>query len=1097
MGASHADVRQAFEGWRWVRFGSESGLPSERVERVCETRNGEIWVQTSRGLAWFDGFRWNPRPVPGLEHGDDIVDDAKGILVFQAGVVFHVDADTAYRVSLVHRGDSLLARYAWPTAGGHIFQGDSMLFQESHGKITHMPSPYDGPAPRVEERKYLQDHLLPTRRFLLLKAGQEIFRFEENRWRSIFRSPTGYLRVRGCDENEAGYGVAVIETEKPRQDIYFWEPGGRPRRFPGQEGDLILSLDVSPDGETLMLLNSGGLRLHRKGKFEDLPSFPSPVNNPVRIHFRANGDLWVCSARGLFLCHLSSDRWSTWATGAKGRQSMVNCFTHVRDGSFWIGTADGLCVRSPEGKTTFIREINGEPLASVTAIAEDNEGNIWIGDGGIFRGVYRWDGKTWRKFGRAEGLVHQGREPFIHKIVRTRSGQLWFCGMASNSDSTEKEPGAFRFADGQFRRLREGLLDGRVFAVVEDRWGALWFGTKTGLSRLHQGGWTYWRCGKELKSDHRVFALAVDSSNNLWMGRQWNGLTRIDTAGNVRVFSAEYDGLVSDDIWDILVDANGWIWVGTRGGVGCYDGTQWLSFDVHTGLLNGNIWPILVEDQCVYAGTMGDGIAVLHLDQLKTVKPPRIGFANPLIEDDGATLSWDANAYWADVPANQIETRYRLEGGTWSKWSTARTVVFNGLDDGMYRFEVEPRPTSWQGEPMVHSVTFAIPPPLYLRPVVALPMLVLGLLVLTLAGAVWDRKRRYDQAVRESEARFRALYKSNSMPTFTWKRTDGRIVFINYNDAAVSIWGTGIAGAVGREIGDVMRDLPRPAAMIQECFVSQWVVRGEISYTGGLESRTMQLAITCSFVFPDMVLTHVEDITERRQAEVRIRESREQLRALASRLETVREEERSQLSREIHDELGQLMTGLKMDLAWIRKRVVECGEQVAANMMERIQQMNALLDESIQTVRKIAGQLRPALLDELGLTAAMEWQAKEWQARTGITCQADILTDDPGIPKEQAIEIFRIFQELLTNVARHAGATRVTVVLSRADHEVLLEVNDNGCGIRMDEIDRPMSLGILGMEERAARIGGTIQFSGESGRGTTVRVTIPIQQAEP
>jgi signal transduction histidine kinase len=246
-----------------------------------------------------------------------------------------------------------------------------------------------------------------------------------------------------------------------------------------------------------------------------------------------------------------------------------------------------------------------------------------------------------------------------------------------------------------------------------------------------------------------------------------------------------------------------------------------------------------------------------------------------------------------------------------------------------------------------------------------------------------------------------------------------------------------------------------------------------------------------------MVLTHIDDVTERKRSERRIRESREQLRALAARLESVREEERTQLSREIHDELGQLMTGLKMDLAWIRKRILEVGGHAADTMMGRVQQMNGLLDDSIQTVRKIAGQLRPALLDQLGLMPAMEWQAKEWQSRTGIICQIDMLIEEPHFSHEQATELFRVFQELLTNIARHAEATKVTVVLDEVENEMYLEVRDNGRGIREEEINRPVSLGILGMEERAARIGGRIIFTGEPGKGTTVRVTIPIEQVTP
>lgn len=1100
--AADADMRRAGERWRWVRFGSESGLPSEHVERVCETHSGDIWTQTSRGLAWFDGFRWYPVVVPGLAPSDErafsFVEDSIGILVYRSGKVFHVDGAASYPVAFPFQGDTLAIRNARWMSDGNIFQGDSMLFRVSNGIVVPLPSPYDRPATRDGSPKYYENQLFSTQHSLLLKVDNELYRYDGGRWISILNSRTEYLRVHRVAENEVGHGVAVIQTEMARQDVYFWEPGGTPQRYPGERGDLIRSLDVSPDGETLMLLKTGKLRLHRNGRFEELPSFPSLVNYPLQVRFRANGDLWVCTEGGLFLCRLTSERWTTWETGDPGRPGMVNCIVRTRDGSFWFGTADGICVRSADGRNRYVKEIDGRPLGSITGMAEDRQGNIWIGSGSTLRGTYRWDGRSWRHFGLAEGLTAGGNTvPLIHKIVLTRSGQLWFCGVAAASPH-EEEPGAFQYVGGRFHNVRRG---DRVFAVVEDRAGALWFGTKKGLSRFHQGSWSHWRDSHHDGTDRgmlrngEVFALAVDSTNRIWLGHRGSGLGCIDSTDSVKYYTIA-DGLVSNEVWDLQVDSSGHLWIGAHGGVGCFDGTRLMTFDVHSGLSNSLVWPVFVKNRRIYAGTEGSAVNILNPDWLNS-KPPEIRFESPVLEDDKATFSWEANAYWADVPATRIETRYHLEGEAWSAWTTTRSVVFNGLASGTHRFHVQPRPTSWQDSARVYSVGFDIPPPLYLRPMVALPMTVLGLLVLTLAGAVWERKRRYDRTVRESEARFRALFKSNPIPTFTWKRADGNFLLIDLNDAAVAMSGGFLTPLIGRSIHETMTGLPGSIGMIEECYANQSIVRNELVHNGGQEELDTELAVTCSFVYPDMVLTHIEDVTERKHVEARIRESREQLRALASRLETVREEERSQLSREIHDELGQLMTGLKMDLAWIRKRVVECGEQVPEHMMGRIQQMNALLDDSIQTVRKIAGQLRPALLDELGLVAAMEWQAKEWQARTGIPCHADILTDDPQIPKEKAIELFRIFQELLTNVARHSGATEVTVVLNRVDYEVLLEVSDNGRGIRISEINRPVSLGILGMEERAARMGGSIVFRGEPGRGTTVHVTIPIQQVSP
>jgi signal transduction histidine kinase/sugar lactone lactonase YvrE len=1100
LSLSATDIRCISDSWRWVRFGHESGLPSERVTLVLETQSNEIWARSSPGgMVWFDGYRWNRVTIRGIEHGDQMmldgacVEDSIGILLFRSGTSFHVDRDTAYAIPLSYDGSELKARHARLTDGIRVFAGDSLMFRFANGIVEPLPSPYQSPV-KDSDPRFLQSGILHSRKGLVINAGRDIYRYVGGKWISIFHSPTKDLDVKEFEENEAGEGLAVLRTELPRKDAYVWGRNGILKRIPEVLADLIRSYDVSPDGDILILLKSGCLQVYHNGKLESLPPFPSPVVNPGLIRFRSNGDLWVCTERGLFLCRLGSERWSTWETGPPGRSRMVNSILKNRDGSFWFGTAEGLCVRTPEGRYKIIREINGEVLANITGLAQDEKGNVWIGSGSRFRGTYRWDGRTWRHFGAAEGLASKGNaEPFIHKIVITRSKQLWFCGIAPSSDP--EQPGAFRYADGRFERIstRDGLLDGRVYSMTEDRNGALWFGSKTGLSRLHRGAWKYWRSGEEFEGKFYVYALAVDSSNNIWIGRQHAGLICVDKADKLKMYTTE-DGLVGNSVWDIKVDSLGFIWVGTREGVGCYDGKRWTSYDAYSGLPNSDIWPILVESRRVYAGLEGAGVAVLSLDHLNN-RAPRISIETPLVEDERVTFSWQVNAFWADVPATQIETRYCLEGGRWSSWSTARTAVFKRLRYGTYHLFVEPRLTLEPGSPEINSMSFTIPPPLYLRPIVALPIVVLGLLVMALAGAVWDRKRRYDRSIRDSEARFRAQYRSNPVPTFTWKHEGDEFILVDINDAGLGFLKGYNFPRIGGTSRELLKDHMQIDSLIRRCFGEQSVLREESRVRLIRVNREAEVSITYSFVYPDMVLTHVEDVTERKRSDARIRESREELRALASRLESVREEERTQLSREIHDELGQLMTGLKMDLAWIRKRIAEQRDEISAAMHDRIQQMNSLLDQSIQTVRKIAGQLRPALLDELGLVAAMEWQAKEWESRTGISCHYDALTDEPKLRREQATELFRIFQELLTNVARHAGASEVTVVLYLSDHELCLEVRDNGRGIREEEITRPFSLGILGMKERAARTGGRIVFAGDPRKGTNVRVMIPIEGA--
>lgn len=234
--------------------------------------------------------------------------------------------------------------------------------------------------------------------------------------------------------------------------------------------------------------------------------------------------------------------------------------------------------------------------------------------------------------------------------------------------------------------------------------------------------------------------------------------------------------------------------------------------------------------------------------------------------------------------------------------------------------------------------------------------------------------------------------------------------------------------------------------------------------------------------------TIARDISERKQAEEDLRKSREQLRALAAHLESVREEERSAIAKEVHDELGQGMTGLKIDLAWVASRLPEAKPV----LREKVSETLTRLDDMIRVVRRLTEELRPSLLDVLGLVEAIEWQAQEFRARTGLECAVAAEEGIPPLGGAQATALFRICQEALTNVARHAHASRVTIRLEEDADHLTLAVEDNGKGITQQEIVKGSSLGLLRMRERALLLSGGFAVVGRPGGGTTVTVRIPL-----
>jgi len=241
------------------------------------------------------------------------------------------------------------------------------------------------------------------------------------------------------------------------------------------------------------------------------------------------------------------------------------------------------------------------------------------------------------------------------------------------------------------------------------------------------------------------------------------------------------------------------------------------------------------------------------------------------------------------------------------------------------------------------------------------------------------------------------------------------------------------------------------------------------------------------------IVEDFKDISKRKRTEEELRESRRRLRELASYLESAREKERTRISREIHDELGQSLTALKIDVHWLTQRLPKDDPL----LMDKAKTVSELIDTNVHLVQRISSELRPGLLDNLGLSAAIEWQASQFQNRTGVECTVTSEPEDIVLDQTRSTALFRICQETLTNIARHAHATRVEIILREKNAEVEMEVCDNGKGIMEEKISNPKSFGLMGIRERVHSLGGVVRISGAENKGTTVRVQIPTDGREP
>ncbi len=350
-------------------------------------------------------------------------------------------------------------------------------------------------------------------------------------------------------------------------------------------------------------------------------------------------------------------------------------------------------------------------------------------------------------------------------------------------------------------------------------------------------------------------------------------------------------------------------------------------------------------------------------------------------------------------------------------------------------------------------------------------------------------RHRMEEAVRKSEEKFSRVFYSSPLPMGITALADGEIVDIN--DSFCAAFGYTRQDVHDRKALEVgIWSVPQEREALVTSLRKHEPVRNrqaKFRSKTGREGHALVSAEVIDIDGKECVVFMAIDITDLKAAEEEIVSSRNQLRRLGTHLEKVREDERTHVAREIHDQLGQELTGLKMDLSWCAGRIPP--DQTA--LAERVRKMIGLVDETVRTVRRIASDLRPGILDDLGLIAALEWQAQEFQNRCGIACTLTTEGADGPLDVERTTTVFRIFQETLTNVARHSRATRVDALLRRSGNRVSLTVTDNGIGMSPGASAPGESFGILGMKERAMMYGGELTIGETRGGGTTVSVSIP------
>ena len=365
-----------------------------------------------------------------------------------------------------------------------------------------------------------------------------------------------------------------------------------------------------------------------------------------------------------------------------------------------------------------------------------------------------------------------------------------------------------------------------------------------------------------------------------------------------------------------------------------------------------------------------------------------------------------------------------------------------------------------------------------------------------LARNITERKIM-EETLRKSEEKYRSIF-DNAVEGIFQTTADGK--YISVNPALARMVGYDSPEELIKKIDDISKrvyvnpeDRVRYKKIIEE---KGWIEGFEMQhyrkdgsiFWASIKARAVKDEAGKVLYYEGTV----EDITSRKLTEEELKKSYEQLHTLTDYLQRVREDEQTRIAREIHDELGQSLTGLKIDTSWVKKGLAHI-KDISPQIMEKIDSIMQMIDNTIQETRKLSSSLRPSILDDLGLITALRWYINGFKDRTGIKCKIISRTEDIKLDQEKLTALFRICEECFTNVSRHANATVVTVNLIDNPDSIIMEVSDNGIGISQSKINNPQSFGLMGMKERANLMGGELHIISQPGKGTIVRTKIPVK----
>ncbi len=1075
---------------RWSEFTTESGLPSDHIYLIAETKDGTTWVATAAGYAWYDGYRWN------------LADSSTGLKSARAWAI-----GTFGRDSLIanHDADIFVGnthgfrRLPIDSANRVLPLSDTSLLVRRGAFLSVLRNgilePFRVDTARTNGKTF---EILSSRGehpYLVLESG--MYRVDGSHLTCIIPATDGRVRVNLLAENDAGTLIAMIGTPISRRGLVQIRGDQVSVIRAWQTGNYAIAADVGEGGEIVVATESGGLDLIRDGVTTHLEIPFQGFRTIEYVHFAPNGNLWVGTNHGLFLYRKTVPPWSYMPRDSMGAKNRIHEILRTSNGDLWAATAYGLMIFRKDGRKESVEKIDNKLLTEVTGLIEDDDGNIWISGGASFTGAYRLDAHGWHHFPVSDDPagVH------FHKIRKDRHGRLWFLGLSESSPLPgATEPGAYLYENGKFTHygVDSGLASGHVYAFDEGLDGSRVFGTLHGACRWKNGKWEYWNPSQGF-AGWAVFALAIDSSGTAWLCNRNDGVCALLPDGR-RIQYTTHDGLVDNAVWDVRIGPDGRIWFATDDGLSCYDHGNWSYYNARSGLIGGHLWPVLPLEDRVYVGTQFAGVAALNLEASQQAFP-RIYLDKPIVEGTSVHLRWSTSMPWNEIPQRDIYSRLRLDNQPWSPWSMAHTATFDGLSAGGHEFEVQSKNLFGTFDPQGAEIGFSVPPPIYRRPEFLVPVVGSTLASLGFAITYLRRKRKHAAALQASEAKFRRLTEATFEGVII--HDGGRV--LDANQSILHMLGYTHSEFVGTSAFSFLAPETREA--VERIAMSD---SGVICEAVGIKKDGSRIPIevigkTIPFDNHSAGVTAVRDITERKRAEEKLMAYQSQLRSLALELEATEERERRRMATYLHDYIGQSLALCKIKLGAVP------APALPTHQLAHLQEIRALLEQMILNTQSLTFELSPPVLYELGFEDALEWLTEQIERQHGIKVGYENDDEPKPLREEVKILLFHAVRELLVNVVKHAYAKNARVSLRKSTDKLEVTVQDDGIGLKEPAGEagrssgRPLpakhepgkgGFGLFNIRERITPLGGRIYITSTAGMGTRVVLRVPLLSEE-